>query len=84
MTAKYSDAGSKAKDVQRLQADCAEAVAQKEAALQELRLSKEAAQRAAAEAREAWETRIAALTDKAFKLADPEVHVYVHCICKAL
>lgn len=75
MTARYGG-GDGGRDASRLQARCAELEQQKEQLLSEYRRWKECAAREAAAVREQWEIKIAALTDKAFKLADPEVHAY--------
>ena len=50
---------------------------QRENVLDEYRQFKEQSSRDAAAARLAFEVKLAALTDKAFKLADPEVHACV-------
>lgn len=74
ITSKYSDAESMAREVQQARARLEVAYQQREAAIEELRKFKETATRDAATLRHTWESKLAALTDKAFTLADPEVH----------
>jgi hypothetical protein len=50
---------------------------QKEAAIEEMRAFKESSARDATAARIEFERKLATLTERAFKLADPEVKAYV-------
>ena len=73
MTARYGE-GDGGRGVKSLQQKCDDLTLQKEAVVEEYRVWREGAVREAACVRAQWESKVAALTDKAFKLADPEVH----------
>lgn len=57
---------------------------EREETITELRLCKEDTNRQLAELRCAMEKRIAALVDKAFTLADPEVHRFVIIVVRLI
>lgn len=76
LIAKYSDTDSVAsRQLQHALSKCNTLLEQKESLHEEFRRFKEAALRDAAEQRSCFESRIAHLTDRAFKIADPEVQM---------
>lgn len=81
MLVKYGDGDCLARDLRVAQQERDAVAAQRETVIEEYRQYREKCSREAAAQRETWENKFAAMTDRAFKLADPEVHAYVlHCV----